>query len=116
MPLEQPELNPGETYVGVCGSPGDVYHVILLPGDNEPAPASTQATWALSIGGELPTKAELALLWNLRGQFKDDWYVSSQRYELEPSMVWRQTFNQGYQDYTGSGVSLRAVAVRRVPV
>lgn len=116
MPLEQPELNPGETYVGVCGAPGAVFHIIKLPGDNPPAPAAAQASWAESLGGNLPSKAELALLWRIWDQFQPDWYVSEQMYENEPGMVWRQNFQFGYQDYTASTTELRAVAIRRVPV
>lgn len=59
-----PELNEGEIYAGILlnesGAPQ--HHLILLPGDNNEANWQTQTDWAKSIGGELPTRAELEAL------------------------------------------------------
>ncbi len=61
--MKLPPLNEGETYIGCVGDKnGDAYHIILLPGDNEATTWFSQCAWAESIGGDLPNRAEMALL------------------------------------------------------
>ena len=69
--IQIPPLAEGEIYVGSIGdAQGNLHHVILLPGDNDDATWSAQMAWAESIGGDLPTRIELAMLWaNRRDQF-----------------------------------------------
>ncbi len=64
-PLALPTLEAGETYVATLfdAANGKGYHLILLPGDNDQADWETQAAWAQSIGGELPTRVEQSLLY-----------------------------------------------------
>jgi hypothetical protein len=116
--LQIPPLADGEKYVGAIGDElGNIHHVILLPGDNDDATWQAQMDWAKSIGGDLPTKVELAMLWNVcRDDFQDDWYWSSQAYERDDSCAWYQYFLSGYQDFILKIVELRARAVRRLPI
>jgi hypothetical protein len=116
--LQIPPLAEGETYIGAIGDQrGDVYHLILLPGDNDDASWSEQLEWAKSIGGDLPNKIELAMLWNTcRDQFQKDWYWSNQEHEIDSSCAWGQGFSLGFQDNRHKGVELRARAVRRLPI
>ena len=117
MKLNLPELAEGETYAGAIGdAAGNLYHVILLPGDNDDATWEAQMEWAKSIGGDLPTRIEQAMLWaNHREQFKKDWYWSKDIYHTESGWAWFQTFYDGHQDYRRRFTELRARAVRRLP-
>ncbi len=116
--LQLPPLAAGEIYVGASGDQhGNLHHVILLPGDNEDATWQEQLDWAKSIGGDLPNKVELAMLWNTcRDQFQRDWYWSNQEWEMDPGSAWCQVFTNGYQYDTHEGALLRARAVRRLPI
>ena len=112
------ELNPGEIYVGHYGTtPNETIHVILLPGDNDDASWQHQKEWAASIGAELPTRLEQALLWqNCREEHKKDWYWSSEAHVSDAGYAWCQDFYDGYQYSHYHGDRLRARAVRRVVV
>ncbi|RQV01069.1 DUF1566 domain-containing protein [Burkholderia cenocepacia] len=112
--LQIPSLAEGEIYVGAIGDKnGDFHHVILLPGDNDAAPWTDQLDWAKSIGGDLPTRVEQALLFaNCRDAFERDWYWSN-----EPNgdrWAWYQYFDYGGQDSYLQSLKLRARAVRRL--
>lgn len=107
----KPQLNPGEVYVGRIN---DEY-VILLPGDSDNANHEAQREWAKSIGGDLPTRIEQAMLWDrYRDQFENDWYWSCEYNEA--GSAWVQNFLDGGQGYSYSGIKSRARAVRRVKV
>ena len=116
MNINLPELAEGETYIGCIGDAlGNLHHVILLPGDNDKADWDTQAAWAQSIGGELPTRVEQSLLFSqCKSLFEGVAYWSNDC--SESGWAWSQGFydgNQyGYYRYHG----LRARAVRRVPI
>lgn len=118
MKLNLPELAEGEIYVGAIGDAlGNLHHVILLPGDNDNATHEAQLEWAKSIGGDLPTRIEQAMLWpNHSDQFKKDWYWSNEIHDTESGWAWCQLFDYGYQYYGYRGIELRARAVRRVPI
>ncbi|MBR7999209.1 DUF1566 domain-containing protein [Burkholderia vietnamiensis] len=114
--LQIPPLTEGEIYVGAIGDKnGDFHHVILLPGDNAAAPWKDQLEWAKSIGGDLPTRVEQALMFaNCRDSFEHDWYWSN-----EPDgdrWAWFQHFYYGDQGSTQQDYELRARAVRRLPI
>lgn len=81
--LQLPPLSNGEIYIGAIGDQaGCVHHVILLPGDNDDASWEAQSDWAKSIGGSLPTRTELSLIWErCRDQMQQDWYWSCDAYE-----------------------------------
>lgn len=114
--MKLPELNPGEIYAGAIGdTAGNLHHVILLFGDNDAATWQHQKEWAASIGGELPTRLEQALLWqNCREHFKKDWYWSVEEHASEAGWAWFQGFDYGSQDGSNQFGQLRARAVRRL--
>ena len=118
MKLNIPELADGEIYIGAIGdAAGNLYHVILLPGDNDDDTHEAQLEWAKSIGGDLPTRIEQAMLWaNHREQFKKDWYWSNEIHHTESGWAWYQLFVNGDQYYYGRHYELRARAVRRLVI
>ena len=118
MNINLPELAEGETYVGCIGDAlGNLHHVILLPGDNDDATHEAQLEWAKSIGGDLPSRIEQAMLWaNHRDQFKNDWYWSNEINHAEFGWAWYQSFRSGTQRSYYRYHGLRARAVRRVPI
>lgn len=116
-PLALPTLEAGETYVATLfdAANGKGYHLILLPGDNDPADWDTQAAWAQSIGGELPTRVELSLLYDqCKSLFEEVAYWSNDC--PESGWAWYQDFGYGYQDGNDRDYELRARAVRRLPI
>ena len=118
MKLNIPELADGEIYIGAIGDAlGNLHHVILLPGDNDDATHESQLEWAKSIGGDLPTRIEQAmLLANHSDQFKKDWYWSNEISDTESSWAWYQHFGHGLQNDGRKSYELRARAVRRLPI
>ena len=118
MNINLPELADCEIYVGAIGdAAGNLHHVILLPGDNDDATHESQLEWAKSIGGDLPTRIEQAMLWaNHRDQFKKDWYWSNEIHHAESGWAWYQYFGLGYQITIRKIYELRARAVRRLPI
>ncbi len=73
--------------------------------------------WAASVGGELPTRRELAVMSGNRveGQYKPSWYWSGEQHADEPAWAWVQTFGYGGQFNDRKDNHYRARAVRRVP-
>ena len=116
--LEKPPLNEGEIHIAaLTDANGELYHLILLPGDNDDATHAAQIEWAQSIGGDLPTRVEQALLWErARDQFKKDWYWSNETHHSESGWAWYQGFGSGSQPGYGKFRELRARAVRRLPI
>ena len=110
-----PALGEGELHAfSIVKSDGSVEHVILLPGDNDDASWSAQMEWAKSIGGDLPDRAELALLYKyLPEQFQKSWYWSNTQHSGYSTYAWFQLFGNGNQDYYHKDTKLRARAVRR---
>jgi hypothetical protein len=118
--LQLPPLAEGELYIGALGDKtGDVYHVILLPGDNDDATFEKQLEWAKSIGGDLPNRIEQAMLFaNFRDQFVRDAYWSNTP-DTDPGYsgwAWYQYFRSGTQLHFHTDNELRARAVRRLPI
>ena len=111
-----PVLGEGELHAfSIVKSDGSVEHVILLPGDNDDTSWSAQMEWAKSIGGDLPDRAELALLYKyLPEQFQKSWYWSNTQHSGTSNSAWFQSFTNGYQDGDGKSSKLRARAVRRL--
>jgi len=116
--LQIPPLSEGEVYVGAIGDKnGDVQHIVLLPGDNERASWSEQLAWAKSIGGDLPTRVEQAMLFaNCRDQFKEAAYWSTQEDTDDSGWAWCQYFGYGGQHDNHKTDALRARAVRRLSI
>ena len=112
-----PALEDGERYAGVLlgedGSPNQ--HIILLPQEADRLPWKAAVKWATSIGGELPTRREQALLFaNLPRQFKPDWYWSNAQRVYHSTYAWYQDFGAGTQGYSNISIKLGARAVRRL--
>jgi len=118
MKFETPPLNDGEIHIAaLTDAKGELYHLILLPGDNDDATHAAQMEWAKSIGGDLPSRVEQALLWErARDQFKKDWYWSNETHHNESGWAWFQDFHYGTQFTNRKNNELRARAVRRLPI
>jgi hypothetical protein len=117
--IQLPPLAEGEIYIGAIGDKnGDFYHVVLLPGDNDDGTFDAQLEWAKSIGGDLPTRVEQAILWaGFRDQFKKDWYWSNETHHSDSGYAWYLYFYYGDQDTSDKGYGYcRARAVRRLPI
>ena len=98
---------------GVDGAPDQ--HLVLLPGEAVDVEWEAAGAFATSIGGDLPTRAEQALLFaNLKGQFEPRWYWSGE--QAGPSSAWGQGFGYGDQSYGYRSFEGRARAVRRLPI
>jgi hypothetical protein len=116
--LQIPPLAEGELYIGAIGDKnGDFHNVILLPCDNDDATFDDQLAWAKSIGGDLPTRVEQAMLWaGFRDQFQKDWYWSNETHHRESGWAWYQYFDNGGQGRNDKYGHCRARAVRRLPI
>lgn len=116
--LQLPPLADGEIYIGAIGDKsGEVYHLVLLPGDNDSAPHAQQIEWAKSIGGELPNKLEAMMLFvHAKDQFKKEAYWTGETLIDPDAWAWYQYFGNGGQDYDLKNYALRARAVRRLPI
>ncbi|MDC6132003.1 DUF1566 domain-containing protein [Burkholderia gladioli] len=118
--VQLPPLAEGEIYLcGFVDTNGDVVHTILLPGDNDDASWQDQLDWAKSIGGDLPTRAELVIAYEQhRDQFQDEAYWSNTP-DTDPGYsgwAWCQDFDYGNQVSYRQSVELRARAVRRLSI
>ncbi len=115
------DIADGEHYAGLSRdhATGAWHHLVLLPATPDKRLTWQQAIdWAKSVGGELPTRFESALLYaNLRDQVDlDNWHWTATPFAGDERYAWMQTFGRGGQSYGHKGFVLRAVAVRRVPV
>ena len=97
-------LQEGEAYAGlILGKEEDPdYHLVLLPGEAVDVSWPTAVEWAVSCGGVLPTRRELALLF--------------EPHETRTQLVWGQNFASGIQTIYGRPYRGHARAVRRIPV
>ena len=114
-------LADGEAYAGLSRDPdtGAWHHLVLLPATTDKALNWQEAIdWAKSVGGELPTRFESALLYaNVRDKIDDAyWYWTATEVASEPSWAWGQGFYGGDRYGHRKVGHLMARAVRRVPV
>lgn len=119
LPAAQIGLKHGERYAGIIlgkdGAPN--HHLILLPGDAEDMDWEGAKKFAASAGGELPTRREQSLLFaNLKEEFEDRWYWSSEQHASDSDYAWCQNFHDGRQDCSHETDELRARAVRRLVI
>lgn len=111
-------LSPGEHYAGaVLDAAGNhLHHLVLMAA--QPADRlhwQDAMEWAKSIGGSLPTRQELALLFaNCRRHLEELSHWSSETYEDDASYAWACYFGDGGQSFDHKSFSLSAVAVRRI--
>ena len=112
-----PPLADGELWAGVVTTPKGLHHVILLPGDQDDATWKKQLAWAKKIGGDLPSRQELSLLFVMaRDEFKEDCYWSNEQHAANSAYAWYQYFTSGHQGLSNINDKLRARSVRRVAI
>lgn len=110
----------GGTVMGVMAGENGQADYLLLDLGVEPKDDVTwqeALDWAKSVGGELPTRREQAMLFANRreGQYMKRWYWSCEPYGGDGRYAWLQHFTSGYQYDGHKDGSNRARAVRRVP-
>lgn len=112
-----PELAEGERYIGaIVSAEGIATHIILLPGVTR-ARWQTAKEWAASIGGDLPNRAEQALLFaTAKEEFEPNYYWSNEQHASDSDCAWGTLFGGGYQGYGIVTAELRARAVRRLVI
>lgn len=73
--------------------------------------------WAASVGGDLPTRREQAVMFGNRadGQYRVRWYWSGEQRANEPAWAWGQHFSDGFQSSSRKDNPTLARAVLRVP-
>jgi len=113
-----PTLAAGERYAGIVIDPDNgqpTHHLILLPQQPDTRLTWDEAmAWAASIGAELPTLQESALLYaNLKPAFEPTWYWTGEHYAGYASYAWTQLFVNGTQYDSDKGYKGRVRAVRR---
>ena len=119
FPETEIRLSKGEHYAGlILGEDRESsYHLILLPNEKHDINWSDAVTWAKEQGGDIPTRREQALLYaNLKEQFEERWYWSSEQHASNSDFAWSQNFDYGTQDTNHKNDELRARAVRRLLV
>lgn len=113
-------LADGESYAGISrdAETGAWHHLVLLAARSEDHTWQGAIDWAKSVGGDLPSRMESALLYaNLRDKMDQDyWHWTATPYAGDERDAWIQTFSNGSQYHNPKASYLRAVAVRRVPV
>lgn len=119
--VDQPVvLQPGERYAGVVhdleGRP--LHHLVLLdatPGMTLKWQAAME--WASSVGGVLPDREELNLLYtNCKPHLEREWHWSSETHANDASYAWDCDFINGLQLSTPKRYDGCVIAVRRIPV
>lgn len=116
--MNKPELKEGEIYSGaIIGANGHGHHVILLSDHPKESMIWKEAMdWAKTVGGDLPTRIEQALLFSQKkAEFANSWHWSNMRRVADADYVWCQGFYYGSQVYFHKDITLLARAVRRVP-
>lgn len=111
-------LAPGEHYAGiVLDADGNYQHDLVLMAAKPASKLNWKDAleWAEEVGGALPTRQELSLIFaNCKPHLQPVWHWSCEEYEQDASSAWHCYFDDGYiynfhKSYDGS-----AVAVRRV--
>ncbi|NDV73013.1 DUF1566 domain-containing protein [Burkholderia cenocepacia] len=120
MQIQLPTLADGEIYLGgFVDKNGDVTHTILLPGDNDRGTWQEQMDWAKSIGGDLPTRAELVIAYEQHRDLFEKAAYWSNTPDDDPDYAgwaWYQYFDIGGQNDYPQSYELRARAVRRLSI
>jgi hypothetical protein len=122
MKFDLPELKDGEIYAGAIINPdGTGNHIVLLDGELADSEWDDAMAWAKKQGGDLPNRVEQAILFaNLKDDFEERAYWSSEQHASYSDYAWSQRFSQrfygGTQDYWTKASPLQARAVRRILV
>lgn len=108
--------NEGETHLcAFINADGSTTHTILLPDTKADIQWQSAMDWAKELGGDLPTRAELILLYeNHKDKFEERAYWSNTQHATGSSYAWGQGFGNGSQNYWFKNSELRARAVRRL--
>jgi hypothetical protein len=110
-------LRPGERYAGaVISEFGNVLHHVVLMAERTTGKLNWQAAkdWAASVGGELPTRQEQALLYaNCKPHLQPVWHWSCEENEDDASYAWYCGFGHGRQGNNRKSYEGSVVAVRR---
>jgi len=116
--LHAPTINEGETHLCTyVNTDGSITHTILMPESKVDINWKDAMAWAKEQDGDLPTRAELILLYeNYSDKFEARAYWSNTQHASTSSYAWFQNFNYGYQDHTRKDGELRARAVRRLVI
>jgi hypothetical protein len=113
-----PIAQPGERYAGIAFEDGKPSHHLFLLDTKSDKKMTLDAAdaWAKSVGGELPTRFESALLYaNLRDQFDtNNWHWTATQFSA--GSAWIQDFNYGSQRSYDKDNEFLARAVRRLPL
>ncbi len=111
------ELQPGERYAGaVLDESGHLMHHLVLMAQRPTEKLNWQAAmdWATRIGGTLPTRQELSLIFaNCKPHLQPVWHWSSESHEEDASYAWSCDFHGGDIDGYRKSYECCAVAVRR---
>jgi hypothetical protein len=106
----------GGIYAGISLHEEQACELILLPGD-EKLTWKAALEWAEKQGGALPSRMDqLVLFKNLKREFKEDYYWSSEQHAGNGDYAWCQYFGYGFQGYYREDFTCRARAVRRLPI
>jgi len=119
LPEQLISMTNGEAYAGMVidaeGIP--THHLILIAISSGDMHWKEADQWAKDKGGELPSRSEQALLYaNLKAKFDSAWYWSSEIHKEDKKYAWFQGFFNGSQHYNLIDLTLRACAVRRLPI
>ena len=112
------ELEPGEHYAGaVLDADGNYMHDLVLMPQRHGKRLNWKAAlaWAEEVGGSLPTRQELALIFaNCKPHLEGVYHWSCEEYAGDASSAWDCDFSNGTQDYFPKFNGLAAVAVRLI--
>ena len=121
LPAIGQPLEGGRFFGLTTGKDGTHSAIVLLP-DVPPSPLTWQAAmdWAVSVGGELPTRPVSAQLFALADvctePFEKDWHWTSETHRSDASYAWSQDFLNGFQYLDPKSSEERARAVRLIPL
>jgi hypothetical protein len=112
------ELRAGDRYVGpVLDADGSVKHHLVLMAERPEGRLDWQSAmnWAQGLGGDLPDRQELALIFaNCRPHVEQSWHWSNEVHADEASCAWFCYFDDGNQGHDHKSYEGCAVAARRV--
>jgi hypothetical protein len=116
-------LEPGEKNAGlILGKDGETdYFLILLPDTATDINWNDAVKWAKKLNSKhetsLPNRREQSLLFaNLKDDFEERAYWSSEQHASNSVCAWCQHFVIGSQNHWHKGLQLQARAVRRILV
>jgi len=104
----------GGIYAGLTLHNNKPMALVLLPGESDELKWKAANDWAVTIGGELPSRIDaLVLFQNLKSEFRSEYYWTAVPSAGAGASAWSQSFSDGYQSLWLKLTALRARAVRR---